>query len=393
MTDCLDYSSELTLLSNTAQVLRSIAEALTLGATVSPENSVEALNSLDEAIALFRRCLQLQEEQFSQAESQARMMAAASMPVDDQEQLVSPQSPMSDASGQEQWVSIEQPPDKDTLLDTSIALVEALTDLCALLPSQNNPWLPKIGELSKGLFEGGIAAYVEKQDRVLEFALTKANLLSSFADASFRAGNLDIHAYEDTLRTAFGDGLDIAHSPKGLCERAEAFQLLASTVCAQSLNEPSPGGSEVQWKYLTEALSDLKAASTLPGTKNLAKIHIRRGDCELLRYRLGQLAPYHKAAQTNAATLLRNAEVYYRGAFNSAQAENLQQGEGLEASMKEAVVIAHAGITEKLWNLFQKDMHEVSRLMEEMKDEVLISDELFDRLRTELTDALAATQR
>ena len=166
------------------------------------------------------------------------------MPVDDQDQLVPPHSPISDASEREQWVSIEQPPDGDTLLDTTIATVEALTDVCALLPSQSNPWLPKIEELSRKLLDGKISALSLKQDRVLEVALAKANLWSGYADASFRAGDIDLHTYEEIVRTAFGNDLDLSHSPKGLCDRAEAIQLLISSMRSLVFEEPSARRSE-----------------------------------------------------------------------------------------------------------------------------------------------------
>lgn len=364
---------------------------MTVDATVLPDNLVEALNILDEAIGFFQRCFELQEHQFSQAESQPRLIDSASMPVDDQEQLVPPHSPISDASEREQWVSIEQPPDEGTLLDTSIALIEALTDVCALLPSQSNPWLPKIEELSQKLLEGKISTIARKQDQILEVALAKANLLSGYADASFRAGDIDLHAYEEAVRTAFGNDLDLSHSPKGLCDRAEAIQLLSSSMRSLTFEEPLARRSEKQWNYLSEALSDLKAASALPDAKNLAKIHLKRGDCELLRYRLGQVLPVYRVAQTHAATLLKNAEVYYRGAFNSAKAENLQ-GEGLEAAVKEAVVIAKEGAMERLCNLFKTATHAVCRVLEEMKDEALISDEDFNRLWTQLGPAFATDQ-
>ena len=103
------------------------------------------------------------------------------------------------------------------------------------------------------------------------------------------------------------------------------------------------------------------------------------------------MPPVYKAAQSNAATLLKNAEVYYRGAFNSAKAENLQ-GEGLEAAAKEAVVIAQEGAIERLCNLFKTATHAVSRVLEEMRDEALISDEDFNQLWTQLGPALVTDQ-
>ena len=69
-----------------------------------------------------------------------------------------------------------------------------------------------------------------------------------------------------------------------------------------------------RWKALTAAIDCLTAASKLPTASNLAKIHVLRGDVELLRYQLGQGHQPYDVATKNSQVLCKNAEKFYRGA-------------------------------------------------------------------------------
>src|SRR5271156_5358027 len=74
---CIGYISCTDILSNTAQVLTSLVEAITEDRSGSASNE-DGLRLLEEAIELFQRCLTLQE--FDYAESQAQEEEAALNP-------------------------------------------------------------------------------------------------------------------------------------------------------------------------------------------------------------------------------------------------------------------------------------------------------------------------
>lgn len=69
-----------------------------------------------------------------------------------------------------------------------------------------------------------------------------------------------------------------------------------------------------RWQALTTALNALTTASKIPSADNLPKIHLARGDVELLRFQLGQPPNNFDSAAKNAGVLVKNAEKFYRGA-------------------------------------------------------------------------------
>lgn len=72
---------------------------------------------------------------------------------------------------------------------------------------------------------------------------------------------------------------------------------------------------------------------------DIAKLHLLRGDVEILRYQLGQQG--FKAAADNSTTLLNNAAKYYRGARRTAT--DVAQTLGFEALAKESLALALTG--------------------------------------------------
>lgn len=137
-------------------------------------------------------------------------------------------------------------------------------------------------------------------------------------------------------------------------------------------------------KPAPEALDSLTAAGKLPNAKNLPRIHLRRGDCELLRRRLGGAPLNYDLALKSASTLLKNAEIYYRGAARLARVETAADEE-VEASIKETVVLAistgyHNSLRER------KDLYDsaVQEVIEEMNEEGLLWEE--DRKLIDLND-------
>jgi hypothetical protein len=374
------YASTCTdVLSNTAQVLTSLVEALTedRDSDVSKE---ESLSLLEEAIELFQRCLTLQEYQF--AESQAREEGAAAAEPQPLETIQSPDptstisptpapssyGPLSSSTSgssstrttaqtapeqpststsqeqegqeEERWATILEPITNDTLLDTCLAQLETLTLLCTLLSSpprsQDSRPLTWIEEYSSSLLQTKIPAYVSGTDRDEEAALTRANFLAALADANFRAQRMDAETYARALEDAFG-ALDLTGDAEGLSDKAEALLAFCSSI--RAFDSSGSAMAEVCWKAYTTALDALTTASKIPAAENVAKIHLLRGDVELLRYQLGLESGYAVAVM-NAATLLKNAGTYYRGAEAVGRASG---GEGEEEVGEAVVKVALAG--------------------------------------------------
>jgi hypothetical protein len=91
----------------------------------------------------------------------------------------------------------------------------------------------------------------------------------------------------------------------------------------------------LSWEALSTALANLTTASKLPDVENLAAVHVLRGDVEMLRYQIGQRG--FAAAKQSAEVLLKNAEVFYRGAKNVARAAG-EHGVESEGAVKEGLV-------------------------------------------------------
>ncbi|MCJ1400420.1 hypothetical protein MMC11_003625 [Xylographa trunciseda] len=371
------------VLFNTAQVLTSLGELRSEGSSAHSAEREDALKRFQEAMELFQRCFAVQEYQLNEAQA---MMTDAPMPGDPaDEALDHPTTEEIDSQfpGEEQWASIVEPITTNTLLDTTVAQIETLTVICGLMISQDPTGLPWLEEYSSPLLQRA-ASLAEGTGRVQEVLLSRANFKCAFADAAFRTGRLGLSTYQEEIDNAFGTDADPLSSVQMLCDRADAFiNLTASirfTADLASQTEALPTQlNDIQWKYLTKALADLTTATKMPDVPNLAKIHLRRGDCELLRYCLGKAPSCHRQAIESATILLRNAETYYRGAAKFAQVEMAGQEEG-EALSKEAVVSSLSGDNAKLVSLVQKNGTRVMTTIDEMRDEGLLTTEDMDRL-------------
>ena len=335
-----------------------------------------ALTLFQEALGLFQRCLELQEFQFAEAEQQSARFKDSDTVAENEMAMMS--GSVSDASEDESWASVMEPVTRNTLVDTLIAQLETLTTMCNLAGSQRNSELAWIEDYSRELIQGKIAFYVEGTQRHQEVALTKANLICAYSDYQFRSGFLDLSTYERDVATAFVEIPNLSQNPQMLCDMADAeLALNASVTISLQATSQAPCYDRTQlntyrWTHLTKALDHLTAASKLRHTQNLPKIHLHRGDCELLRYRLGEGSVPYDVARKSASTLIGNAEVYYRGAARLARNEGAVDEER-EALVKEAVAASILGNVVKLSELVGKDKKLVSEVVEDMRDEGLLS--------------------
>lgn len=297
---------------------------------------------LQEALELFQRCLTVQEFLLTQAheQDQVGMASEDAMNVEDESAMI--ENSTSEFS-EERWASIIEPVTKDSLLDTAIAQLETLTTVCGLMSSQGDSGLAWIEEYSGDLLQGKITAYLDGTTRNHEVVLARANFTAAYSDASFRARQLDLTTYERDLTAVFSQELDLSADPQGLCDRADALIAMNASIVASTDYAENVSAKEVtqiknlRWTQLTKALNDLAAAAKLGMAENLPRIHMRRGDCELLRLRLSEQPMPHATARTNRDTLLKNATVHYQSASKLATISESPDDEK-EAAARAAVL-------------------------------------------------------
>ncbi|KAM5458131.1 hypothetical protein MaudCBS49596_000041 [Microsporum audouinii] len=382
------------ILFNTAQVLTSVAEAITEGRRASEAQTEEALRNLTEALELFQRCLVLQELKFTEYEEQLRMMRDGGperqlqQEQEQQESGYDPRTASGSGSGSEaeEWAAVIEPVTKNSLIDTAIAQLEALATLCGLLTSDPGSILAWVEEYSSELLREKIAAYVQGTDRANEVAIVRAKFLSILLEVTYRSCRIDLDTYKNELDSAFSNGVDVSQDPAGLSNQAEALMGFNSAIAD---SHPAPGvdgfdrSLDLRWQALGVALSRLTAASKLAGTENLAKIHIARGDVEMYRWRLGRPPFLFTAAKDNSGTLLKNAETYYRGGAAIARRDGWSDEER-EGTVKEALAKGLAGDLSQMGALAINSKEYMLHVADDMAEDGQISPEDLHKLLTQL---------
>ncbi|KAI9839116.1 MAG: hypothetical protein M1819_003109 [Sarea resinae] len=375
-------------LFNTAQVLTSISEVILESQASSGDARPKALKLIEEAIEFFQRCFSLQEYQYSESQAQAKAVEAEFSRLVEFDNSQEGDSTMTDiaqekgenSSETEQWASVVEPVTKDTLLDTAIAEVEALTTLCGLTVEYSGRGLAWVEELSTGLLQEKISEYVQGTGREEEVARAKGNLICAIGDAGYRLGKIDLQTYELQLESAFPKNIQIYNDAESLCAEADAHLTLNSTISEFSASQTGTHTSRLiasRWNHLTLALSSLTSASKLPTTEN-AKINIARGDTELLRFRLSEQPLQYDIAIKNAPTLLKNAQVYYRGAaviaHNTGESDRV-----IEAEVKGAIAALLAGDTSDIQAVLRQRKDVVGPILVDMAEDGLLGmDQLAD---------------
>ena len=325
---------------------------------------------------MFQRCLLLQEHQLHQNKDLAAS-AVTSQAEDQNETTERDKGCRSDITQEEVWVSIEEPITNDSLIDTVLAQLGTLTAVCTLVGARSHESTEWIEEYYREILQNRLNILSNGSERWQEMSLVKAKFEVAYADACFRAGAIDLLTYEREINTAYPEDLILDNNEQGLCDRAEARTIFYTsiTALARANANISKGDysqlNSFRWTQITKALGDLTTATKLPHAENLSRMHLRRGDCELMRYALskGEL-PYEPAAKS-APTLVRNAEVYYRGAAKLAQISGAAEEEN-EALVKEAVVTKLLGNPEKLRSFSNKDKQSTMEIVRDMQDEYLL---------------------
>jgi hypothetical protein len=168
------------ILSNTAQVLTSLAQAF----EDTKHYTIDPLPLLEEALELFQRCLTLQEyhhtENLAQEEAMRDEPSSELSEIPDSEDGgASLSSPSSEPQGEERWATIIEPVTNSTLLDTLLAQLETLTFLASQIPPGNSRSLSWIEEYSTNLLNTKLPVYVAGTDRGAEAGVCKITFLSN----------------------------------------------------------------------------------------------------------------------------------------------------------------------------------------------------------------------
>ena len=365
-------------------MLTSLAELATDGDADSNDDHDQALLLYREAMELFQRCLAIQELQLTLAEEHAAGFSRI-LPNEAEQETITP-GIIDKEPDDEAWAGIVMPMTKGTLLETVLAELETLTAICGLTDSRNNG-LSWIQEYYSDMIQAKLVSYADSVERQQEVAIAKARFTSSISDTGFRNGTLDLLTYERELEIAFRGVSDLERNFQGLCDQADAEIVLSTSArelrhsfpqdCLDSLSSLN----NFRWKHTTQALDLYTAASKLPGAQNLPRVHLRRGDCELLRFTLGQSPDLYRLAIKSVSVLLQNAAIFYRGAAALAKNDGAADEE-YEATFKEAIAISLAGRQDNIKILFQECRTSLEKVINEMKDEGLLSEEALASVRS-----------
>ncbi|KAL9589600.1 MAG: hypothetical protein Q9203_001607 [Teloschistes exilis] len=377
------------LLFNTGQVLTSLAELISEDRYGPYPSGSDPLDLFQEALDSFQRCATLQRQQITEQWTRANALAQEPMDLDDQamdstaETVPEPVPSVSEASDQDTWVSIVEPVTEHALADTYLAQIGALTSLCSLLSvrgSGDPRWIDEC------YFRIQYDLIVSTQERFQEYRLATVRYKSALADAGFSLAKFNILEYENHLTEAQAPLKEqYSDEPHALCDMADAELTFNASVerfsyrVKDSTSDDRNKLNVIRWKHLTKALDHLSAAVKLPTTKNLPRIYLRRGDCEMLRRRLGDAPWNYDLANRSASTLLKNAEIYYRGAARLARAETAVDEEK-EASIKEAVAAALAGDLRRFQERVDAEIKTVREVLDDTLDDGLLAEADIEKL-------------
>ena len=309
-------------LFNTSQVLAGIAEAV-----ANDDSPQQALGLLKEAITMQNKCLEIQEAEYAETldmEQQAQENATqeGAEPSESQDAATS-EAPDTNDDSDGQWATIVEPVTLDTLADTALAQLSALTTFSDVLSS--NPDCAPASTLSgidkhwSGLEQKLAILSSKLPERSQEIALARAKFLSALLEAGFRYGQLDGETYSKGREAAFAAaGLQLEGSAEALI--ANARSLLAFSSAVSDVQPADKQLATLRWNALTAAIAGLNSASRVSGggsaadPRDLATTHLLRGDASMGLYTLGAPPTSHPSAAAQGPQLLRNAEVYYRNA-------------------------------------------------------------------------------
>lgn len=337
---------------------------------------------LEEAITLFQKCLAQQELDYKQGLAQAASYSAEDQGGVSLSMGSSEANTTTQTTEDEQWAAIVEPVTMQSLLDTACALLDTLAQACTLLAPSSPTSLDTLDGIAQSLINDKISSYMKNVDAPAQRDawLVTAHYAATHLEASFRAGIIVAPHYEQSLINTFelltNGPDDLRQSAGYLLSYADALVALNGAF-AETSAEPN-----IRWRCLVKALDMLLAATKAPDAEMLPSIHAFRGDVELLRLMVIATPGLADSLSNDKvkATLLKNAETYYRGAIAVAQGSISwsQSPVVAQAKIKRAVVEGLAGKgAESLGLLIKQGIGKqtVLDVVKDMADESLITAE------------------
>jgi hypothetical protein len=361
---------------NAAQVLTSLSEVL-LESGTQETAKVPARALLEEAVEIFTRCLESQQQEYEQMQTEIAKAHASGeykeawdgggVPLDNtqvEEEEAETASSSSEAPGD--WATVEEPVTPETILETCTAQLSALTTLLGLYdpsdlsniekkahdgtdtatakipalinliettPSTKPQDEPKAGPT---LSIGASAVEEVTTTPIDDAVLATANYKATIAEVTYRSGRGTSTQYAQTVEQIFSK---IAESAEGSATSelaianirssyADALIDLASALAdGTQYTASSPTFAtdiEIQWTALTQAQTLLTQLASAPYTavlsaSRLADIFLARGDTDLFRFRMSLFDMAKPAWVKSKPVLVANSGVFYRGARTYAE--------------------------------------------------------------------------
>ncbi|KAF1941266.1 hypothetical protein EJ02DRAFT_455334 [Clathrospora elynae] len=363
------------ILFNAAQVLTSLADAgLEAGTQAAGKHGARPL--LEEAVEIFTKCLESQQQEYAQMQAGIAQAQASGeyqeawegerqQPAEPQDEDMETTSGSSEAPGD--WATVEEPLTPESILETCTAQLDALTTLLGLYdpatdlasiekkaqdgldtattkvpalielvdksPTTKPADEPKTGPtLSIGSMPTEEEATTPRDDAIL----AAANFQASIAEVQYRSGRATPIAYTEAVERIFSNLVKAAGqatspdlaSMNVQSAYADALMDLASAIANGSeytIGAPTFAQDiDIQWTALTQAQNILTQLSSAPhssifSASRLADVFIARGDTDLFRFRLSLLGHEKPAWVKNRPVLVANAGVFYRGARSYAE--------------------------------------------------------------------------
>ncbi|KAF2756471.1 hypothetical protein EJ05DRAFT_539429 [Pseudovirgaria hyperparasitica] len=287
------------VLFNTGQVLTTLSEALYDDDDENRENKSEQIKLLDEAVQLFSDCLRRQEQDYEQTQSYMQesddQTQANDTGNDNPDVSMSDQTDDPSDSTSGDWVNIVEPTKASDIIDTSLAILTALSALAALhhgaasaleaivnistplihdtipkaltLIPTSLPGPPETTGPSLSLTATGASfkptsttALNPRQDATSESDLAIAQFITSLSTAQFTTGILSPSTYADTIATSFTPVYGAQSVlPTSILAYADALTTIAQTL-STAPSYPSAALVSTRWTALKDARSALLGA-------------------------------------------------------------------------------------------------------------------------------------
>tara|TARA_R110002003_G_scaffold207_3_gene16009 strand:+ start:37855 stop:39312 length:1458 start_codon:yes stop_codon:yes gene_type:complete len=417
---------------NAAQVLTSLAEVL-LESGTQETAKVPARALLEEAVDIFTRCLESQQREYEQIQTEIAKAQASgeyqeaweggvSLNDVQEDEAAETASTSSEAPGD--WATVEEPLTPEAILETCTAQLGALTTLLGLYdpselsniekkaqdgtetatakipallnliettPSHKAKEEPKAGPtLSIGASAVEEVTTTPSDDAIL----ATANFQATIAEVSYRSGRSTSTAYAQTVEQTFSA---VASSPERSASSdlakaniqssyADALIDLASALADGTQYAPaSPTFAtdvDIQWTALTQAQSLLTQLASAPYTSilsaaRLADIFLARGDTDLFRFRIALFADAKPAWVKSKMVLVGNAGVFYRGARTYAEKAGAAE---VRAAADAKAIVAEilkevAGGSLAVRGTWKGRSADVARVLEQMVEEGIVGRE------------------